>query len=519
MKASVCKDEFELKCAGRMEEGRSLLYQFQEDGSLVLPVIDAMQLLGIDYYFQELIGAILERQYHKIKFLFDETADLYDTSLRFRLLRQEGYYISPDVFTRFTSEEGKFNEELSKDIKGLMALYEASHLSIQGEDILEEAARFSSESLMANMTSLDDCQAIIVKKTLQYPHHKSLAKFTAKIIIENMRFENEWEASLVDLATMDYSITQSLYQEEFRQILRWWKGLGLMDELAKNRQLKWYIWTLALTSDPSMSRERVELTKPISLVYLIDDIIDVYATFDQIIQFVDAINRWEISVAEGLPDYMKICLTVLFDTTNDISNFILDKYSWNPIDHLKKAWTSLCDAYITEAKWFATGNSPTADEYLRNGIMTTGVPMVLSIWFFLLGHGASTETTDIEDIITSVGAVLRLLDDLEATQGEKQDGNDASYVEYYVKENQGVSLSDGRQRVMNMVSEQWKLLNKQCLSPTPIPTFFRKTCLNVARMVPMMYNYSDTHYLPVLHKQIMTMFSTINGESAGLGND
>nr|GMC89873.1 (3S,6E)-nerolidol synthase 1-like [Ipomoea batatas] len=513
MKASHCKDEL------LMEEGRSLLYKFQEDGLVVLPVIDAMQILGIDYYFQELIGAILERQYHKIKFLFNETADLYDISLCFRLLRQEGHYISPDVFTKFTSEEGKFKEELSKDIKGLMALHEASHLSIQGEDILEEAARFSRESLMANMTSLDDCQAIIVKKTLQYPHHKSLAKFTAKTIIENMRFENEWEASLVNLATMDYSITQSLYQKEFGQILRWWKGLGLMDELAKSQQLKWYIWTLALTFDPSMSRERVELTKPIALVYLIDDIIDVYATFDQTIQFVKAINRWEISVAEGLPDYMKICLTVLFDTTNDISNFILDKYGWNPIDHLKKGWTRLCDAYITEAKWFVTGNSPTADEYLQIGIITTGVPMVLIMCFFLLGHGASTGTTDIQDIVTLVGAILRLLDDLDATQGEKQDGNDASYVEYYVKENHDVSLSDGKQYVINMVSEQWKLLNKQCLSPTPIPTSFRKACLNIARMVPMMYNYSDTHCLPILQKQIMSMFSIINGESAGLGND
>ncbi|XP_031126388.1 probable terpene synthase 4 [Ipomoea triloba] len=142
--------------------------------------------------------------------------------------------------------------------------------------------------------------------------------------------------------------------------------------------------------------------------------------------------------------------------------------------------------------------------------------MVLIMCFFLQGHGASTGTTDIEDIITSVGAILRLLDDLDATQGEKQDGNDASYVEYYIKENQGVSLSDGKQHVINMVSEQWKLLNKQCLSPTSIPASFRKACLNITRMVPMMYNYSDTHCLPILQKQIMSMFSTINVDSAQL---
>nr|GMC83783.1 (3S,6E)-nerolidol synthase 1-like [Ipomoea batatas] len=517
MTATLSKDEFLLKSKGKREEWqRGLLYQFQEDDLQVLNVIDAIQHLGIDHHFHDQIGAILQGQYQKLKIDFQEINDLYDISLRFRLLRQGGYHVSSDVFTKFTSEKGQFKEELSKDIRGLMALHEASHLSIEGEDVLDEAAKFSRESLIASMVNLDECQASMVKNTLQYPYHKSLARFTAKTFIENMRIENEWEATLVNLATMDYSITQSFYQEEFRQILRWWKGLELKDELAKNQQLKWYIWTLALIPDASMTRERIELTKPIALVYLIDDIIDVYATFDQTKQFVDAINRWDLSAGEGLPEYMKRCLVVLFDTTNDINNLVFDKYGWSPIDHLKRAWKCLCSAYITEAKWFATGKSPTANEYLQTGIITTGVPMVLITCFFLLGHGAFAGTTDIEDMITSVGAILRLLDDLDATQGEKQDGNDASYAEYYVKEHEGLSISDGKQRIINMVSEQWKLINKQCLSPTPIPASFRKSCLNIARMVPMMYNYCDAHCLPILQKQIMSMFSTVNGESIRL---
>ncbi|XP_031126998.1 (3S,6E)-nerolidol synthase 1-like [Ipomoea triloba] len=517
MTATLSKDEFLLKSEGKREEWqRGFLYQFQEDDLQVLNVIDVIQHLGIDHHFHYQIGAILQRQYQKAEIDFQKINDIYDISLRFRLLRQEGYHVSSDVFTKFTSQKGQFKEELSKDIRGLVALHEASHVSIEGEDVLDEAAKFSRESLIASMVHLDECQASMVKNTLQYPYHKSLARFTAKTFIENMRIENEWEATLVNLSTMDYSITQSFYQEEFRQILGWWKGLGLKDELAKNQQLKWYIWTLALIPDPSMSRERIELTKPIALVYLIDDIIDVYATFDQTIQFVDAINRWDLSVGEGLPDYMKRCLAVLFDTTNDINNLVFDKFGWNPIDHLKRAWKCLCSAYIIEAKWFATGKSPTANEYLQTGIITTGVPMVLITCFFLLGHGAFAGTTDIEDMIISVGAILRLLDDLDATQGEKQDGNDASYVEYYVKEHEGLSISDGKQCIINMVSEQWKLINKQCLSPTPIPASFRKSCLNIARMVPMMYNYSDTHCLPILQKQIMSMFSTINGESIRL---
>ena len=42
---------------------------------------------------------------------------------------------------------GKVQEKISQDIKGLMCLYEASHLSIKGEDILKEMGNFSSQLL------------------------------------------------------------------------------------------------------------------------------------------------------------------------------------------------------------------------------------------------------------------------------------------------------------------------------------------------------------------------------------
>nr|GMC83779.1 (3S,6E)-nerolidol synthase 1-like [Ipomoea batatas] len=146
---------------------------------------------------------------------------------------------------------------------------------------------------------------------------------------------------------------------------------------------------------------------------------------------------------------------VIHDTTHEISNAVYQEFGWNPIDHLKKAWASLCDAFLTEAKWFAFGNSPRAEEYLKNGIISSGIPMVLTNLFFLLGYGESTGTTDIEGIISSVAAILRLLDDLGTAEDEGQEGNDGSYMEYYMKEQQGWSLSDGRQHVLdkNLYSE------------------------------------------------------------------
>lgn len=74
-------------------------------------------------------------------------------------------------------------------------------------------------------------------------------------------------------------------------------------------------------------------------------------------------------------------------------------------------WASLCDAFLVEAKWFASRHLPKPEEYLKNGIVSSGIHVVLVHMFFLLGEG---ENLDYENsgIISSVATILRLWDDL-----------------------------------------------------------------------------------------------------------
>jgi hypothetical protein len=49
---------------------------------------------------------------------------------------------------------------------------------------------------------------------------------------------------------------------------------------------------MACLTDPDMSDERVELTKPISLIYIIDDIFDVYGSLEELTLFTEAVNKY-----------------------------------------------------------------------------------------------------------------------------------------------------------------------------------------------------------------------------------
>lgn len=76
----------------------------------------------------------------------------------------------------------------------------------------------------------------------------------------------------------------------------------------------------------------------------------------------------------------------------------------------------MCKAFLAEAEWFASGNIPSAEEYLKNGIVSSGVHIVLVHIYFLLGEGLTKERVEIIDgipaIISSSATILRLWDDL-----------------------------------------------------------------------------------------------------------
>ncbi|KAK2393378.1 (3S,6E)-nerolidol synthase [Trifolium repens] len=87
------------------------------------------------------------------------------------------------------------------------------------------------------------------------------------------------------------------------------------------------MWPKACFTDPSFSEERIELTKVISLIYLVDDIFDVHhGTLGQLTLFTDLATRWTLTGAEELPDFMEI-------------------YT------LKKSWIRYLNSVLKEAHW------------------------------------------------------------------------------------------------------------------------------------------------------------------------
>ncbi|KAL8495435.1 hypothetical protein ACS0TY_019541 [Phlomoides rotata] len=129
-----------------------------------------------------------------------------------------------EYFMGFKGEDDEFKSKdgVINDTKGVLALYEASHLSMEGEDILHEAAVFSSQHLNAYLISLEDAEhAVMVKNFLQNPQHKMLARFTPENIPHFLDVGNTWRNLVEKLAFFESALLEPIHKHEILQVVKW----------------------------------------------------------------------------------------------------------------------------------------------------------------------------------------------------------------------------------------------------------------------------------------------------------
>ncbi|KAG5047451.1 hypothetical protein JHK86_016857 [Glycine max] len=75
--------------------------------------------------------------------------------------------------------------------------------------------------------------------------------------------------------------------------------------------------------EPNYTSGRKWLTKVIIFVLVIDDVYDIYASFEELKPFTMTFERWDEKDLEELPEYIRICVHALKDVRNEIAYEIL----------------------------------------------------------------------------------------------------------------------------------------------------------------------------------------------------
>ncbi|CAN0926009.1 Alpha-humulene synthase [Linum grandiflorum] len=184
-----------------------------------LRLIDTIQRLGVGYLFETEIEELTENIYSLGEdSIIIKNANVYHAALWFRLLRQQGFSVSPNVFAKLKGNDGNFKEELASDVQGLLSLYEAAHLAAHGEHILDEALIFATNNLSRRSNNIQPSLQKQVKFALSLPVWKCVPRTLARNYIDFYDDNNTIDTQLLRFAKLDFNRLQKLHQQELREI-------------------------------------------------------------------------------------------------------------------------------------------------------------------------------------------------------------------------------------------------------------------------------------------------------------
>ncbi|KAL5999792.1 Trehalose-6-P synthase/phosphatase complex subunit [Asimina triloba] len=331
-----CKRHEELKQAvQQMLEG-----VIEEPLEQRLTLINDIQRLGVAYQFEPQIhDALINSLLHSKKEQELWNEDLRTTSLYFRLLRQHGCYVSPDIFMEFKDEAGGFKASLCEDVDGLLSLYEASYLGMKGETILDEARIFASSNLKKLISRVEADIGGRISGALDLPLHWKPARIEARHYTDVYEEEKRGGSDdLLEFAKLDFNMVQAIHQTELKDLATWWESVDLSRRMAffRDRLMESFLGSVDVTPEPSFSACRMGATKIILLVTILDDIYDIYGSLDELELLTNAIERWDLAAIDQLPEYMKLSYLALFNTMNEYAYISIKDKGCNVLNYIQK---------------------------------------------------------------------------------------------------------------------------------------------------------------------------------------
>ncbi|XP_023552098.1 (+)-gamma-cadinene synthase-like [Cucurbita pepo subsp. pepo] len=464
----------------------------------ILNLVDSIQRLNVSYHFENEIDQILEQIYANYREFtnIDGNDDLYTISLLFRLLRQQGYKIPCDIFTKFVESNGKFKESLAENARAILSLYEAAHMRVHGEDVLEEALDFSVKHLKNIISNSSPIFVAEVTSALKYPLRKAIPRMKAREYIPIYEEDPSHSKTLLTFSKLDFNILQKLHQKELIEVIRWWKDLKVETNFsfARDRIVECYLWTLGVYFEPQFSVGRKLLTKVTAISSILDDIYDAYGTFEELQVLTPAIQRWDRSMVNVLPEYMKPFYIAMLDLYKEISKEIDKDESSLHVHIAKEEIKKLAESYFEEAKWLSKNYKPNFKEHMELALYTTGYSLLISISLLVMGNMVTNDVLQWVSrrpkIIEGSTIICRLMDDIVSHKFEQEREHVASAVECYI-EQYGCSEEEACVELHKQVVDAWKDVNEACLHPIAVPMPILMRTVNFSRVMNVIYSDED----------------------------
>ncbi|CAA0805835.1 Terpenoid synthase 17 [Striga hermonthica] len=441
------------------EEARSMLTIAKgKTISERIVLIDTLERLGVGYHFDQEIEDQLEDILTKFESGDEFGYDLFTTSLGFRILRQHHHYVSCSVFDKFIGQDKRFKETLTDDAKGLLSLYEAAHLRIDGEQILEEAVTFTVHHLKRMVQQLESPLQDLVKRALEHALHWGLPRMETRHYISSYEKDDSRNKQLLKLAKLDFNYVQNIYKNELHELTRWWNELNPHLPYVRYRVVACYLWALTFKFEPRYS-------------YLL---------------------RWNIGETDHLPDYMKPIYKCVLKMYDEYEHEAVERGKPFAIPYAKQAMKDVCSAYNKGLKYTMGAPLPSFEDYIQMTIITSCIYVACSATFPGL-KSVCDETIDWfksePKIIRHATEVCRYLDDVGSYDRERHEGALLTGLDFYMKYHGG-TVQETIDKFIHLAEDAWINFNTEWImniKSSGVPKDVAEEILGYARVAYTSY--------------------------------
>ncbi|KAI7732110.1 hypothetical protein M8C21_028973 [Ambrosia artemisiifolia] len=410
-------------------------------------------------------------------------------------------YINADSLNKYKVHNDRmFEEHITNDFQGMLELYEATYLRVPGEAALDDALVFTKTHL-SNIANNPRCDVNVskkIKEALERPIRKSLPRLDALRYIPIYEQDISHNKTLLKLAKLGYKHLQFLHKKELSLLSKWWKALDVPNNFhyMRNRLVENYFWILGVYFEPQYSRARVFMTKVIAMSTILDDTYDAYGTYEELVIFTEAVQRWSLTCIDELPDYMKLLYKSLLDVYEEMEVIMAKEGKAHHVNYAKEAMKEMILNFMMEAKWRNEQYVPTVEEHKSVSFMSCGYKMLTIASF--VGMGDMVTDNSFEwvlgnpPLIKASSEICRLMDDIVGHKDEQKREHVVSIVEAYMKEHD-VNEEYVYDVLNKQIEEAWKVMNQEllkCKDVVPLPLIM--CVINLARVMDNLYKYDDT---------------------------